>query len=111
MPPEGLAELCARAEAHLERAEWHARLAEVDYLIETPPRDLQPWEPLLAIFGEREQFSRRYTTVDEISALNFFTLDADNPNSSATVSMSRAATPARSGTRSPLCCGSVSSPS
>ena len=41
---------------NLERAEWRARLVEVNYqlLIETPPRDLQPWEPLLAIFGERE---------------------------------------------------------
>jgi len=68
---------------NLERAEWRARLAEVNYqlLIETPPRDLQPWEPLLAIFGERAEFSRRYASADETSVLNFFTLDADNPNS------------------------------
>ena len=45
---------------NLERAEWRARLVDVNYhlLIETPPRDLRPWEPLLAIFGEREEFSR-----------------------------------------------------
>ncbi len=68
---------------NLERAEWRARLAEVNYqlLIETPPRDLQPWEPLLAIFGEREEFSSLYATADEASVLNFFTLDANNPNS------------------------------
>jgi len=68
---------------NLERAEWRARLAEVNYqlLIETPPRDLQPWEPLLAIFGEREEFRRLYQNADENSVLNFFTLDADNPNS------------------------------
>ena len=68
---------------NLERAEWRARLAEVNYqlLIETPPRDLQPWEPLLAIFGEREEFRRLYQSADENSVLNFFTLDADNPNS------------------------------
>jgi uncharacterized alpha-E superfamily protein len=68
---------------NLERAEWRARLAQVNYqlLVETPPRDLQPWEPLLAIFGEREEFSRLYPTADDASVLNFFALDLDNPNS------------------------------
>ena len=41
---------------NLERAGWRARLLDVNYhlLIESPPRDAQPWAPLLAIFGERE---------------------------------------------------------
>ena len=68
---------------NLERAEWRARLVDVNYhlLIETPPRDAQPWEPLLAIFGESELFKQRYATADEASVLNFFTLDLENPNS------------------------------
>jgi uncharacterized alpha-E superfamily protein len=67
---------------NLERAEWRARLVDVNYhlLIETPPRDTQPWAPLLSIFGEREAFSKRYTKADESSVLNFFVLDDDNSN-------------------------------
>ncbi len=50
------------AARNLERAEWRARLVDVNYhlLIESPPRDAQPWEPLLAIFGERELFAETY---------------------------------------------------
>jgi uncharacterized alpha-E superfamily protein len=68
---------------NLERAEWRARLLDVNYhlLIESPPRDVQPWAPLLAIFGERELFAETYKTADDTSILNFFALDTDNPNS------------------------------
>jgi uncharacterized alpha-E superfamily protein len=68
---------------NLERAEWRARLLDVNYhlLIESPPRDAQPWAPLLAIFGERELFAQCYPADDEASILNFFALDIDNPNS------------------------------
>src|ERR1700674_3241096 len=68
---------------NLERAEWRARLLDVNYhlLIESPPRDAQPWAPLLAIFGERELFAETYTTADDASILNFFALDTENPNS------------------------------
>ncbi len=71
------------AARNLERAEWRARLVDVNYhlLIETPPRDSAPWEPLLAIFGEIEPFAARYSVADERSVLNFFTLDPENPNS------------------------------
>jgi len=68
---------------NLERAEWRARLVDVNYhlLIETPPRDSAPWEPLLAIFGEIEQFAEHHSIADEASVLDFFTLDLENPNS------------------------------
>ncbi len=68
---------------NLERAEWRARLLDVNYhlLIESPPRDAQPWAALLAIFEERELFAQSYPTADETSMLNFFALDTDNPNS------------------------------
>jgi len=71
------------AARNLERAEWRARLVDVNYhlLIETPPRGSKPWAPLLAIFGERESFAARYATADEDSVLNFFVLDLENPNS------------------------------
>ncbi|HVN27186.1 MAG TPA: alpha-E domain-containing protein [Candidatus Binataceae bacterium] len=68
---------------NLERAEWRARLVDVNYhlLIETPPRDSAPWEPLLAIFGEIEQFAKHHSIADEASVLDFFTHDPENPNS------------------------------
>jgi uncharacterized alpha-E superfamily protein len=71
------------AARNLERAEWRARLVDVNYhlLIETPPRDSAPWEPLLAIFGELEPFAKRHSIADESSVLDFFTLDLENPNS------------------------------
>lgn len=58
-------------------------MVDVNYhlLIETSPRDSAPWEPLLAIFGEIEEFKARYSIADEPSVLNFFTLDPENPNS------------------------------
>lgn len=68
---------------NLERAEWRARVVDVNYhlLIETPPRDADPWDPVLAIFGERKNFAERYKNADELSVLNFMTLDLENPNS------------------------------
>jgi uncharacterized alpha-E superfamily protein len=71
------------AARNLERAEWRARIVDVNYhlLIETSPRDSAPWEPLLAIFGEIEEFSARYSRADERSVLIYFTLDPENPNS------------------------------
>jgi len=68
---------------NLERAEWRARLVDVNYhlLVETPPRNAEPWAPLLAIFGEREAFAENYATADEESVLNFFVLDLNNQNS------------------------------
>jgi uncharacterized alpha-E superfamily protein len=68
---------------NLERAEWRARLVDVNYhlLIETPPRGTSPWDPMLAIFGERTLFAEHYATADEASVLKFMTIDADNPSS------------------------------
>jgi uncharacterized alpha-E superfamily protein len=68
---------------NLERAEWRARLVDVNYhlLIETPPRGASPWDPMLAIFGERTLFAEHYATADEASVLKFMTIDAENPSS------------------------------
>ena len=67
----------------LERAEWRARLVNVNYhlLVESPPQNPQPWAPLLAITGEREVFEERYTSADETSVLTFYTFDDENPSS------------------------------
>ena len=71
------------AARNLERAEWRARLVNVNYhlLVESPPSDQEPWAPLLAITGEREVFAERYSGADETSVLTFFTFDNDNPSS------------------------------
>ena len=39
------------AARYLERAQWRARLVDVNYnlLLEVPPRDVDPWEPLVRI--------------------------------------------------------------
>jgi uncharacterized alpha-E superfamily protein len=96
------------AARNLERAEWRARLVDVNYhlLIETPPRGSEPWSPLLAIFGERETFASRYATADEDSVLNFFVLDLENPNSIRTASSTRATICSRCTTTSRPNCGS-----
>ena len=71
------------AARYLERAQWRARLVDVNYylLLEVPPRDADPWEPLLAITAESEQFGINYSRADESSVVNFFTFDRDNPSS------------------------------
>ncbi len=71
------------AARYLERAQWRARLVDVNYhlILEVPPRDIDPWEPLLGITGEREPFAQRYAHADEASVVNFFTFDKENPSS------------------------------
>ena len=68
---------------YLERAEWRARLADVNFhlLVESPTGDPHPWAPLLAITGEAELFARDYNTPSEDRVLEFFTFDARNPSS------------------------------
>jgi uncharacterized alpha-E superfamily protein len=71
------------AARYLERAQWRARLVEVNYqlILEVPPRHSDPWEPLLGITAEREAFAQRYAHADEASVVNFFTFDRENPSS------------------------------
>lgn len=66
---------------NLERAEWRARLADVNYhlLVESPAGPDQGWLPMLAITGDREEFSARYPVANEQSVLEFFTIDENNP--------------------------------
>jgi uncharacterized alpha-E superfamily protein len=68
---------------YLERAEWRARLADVNYhlLVESPTNDPHPWAPLLAITGDIELFSQYYDTPSETEVLDFFTFELRNPSS------------------------------
>lgn len=68
---------------YLERAEWRARLVDVNYhlLVESSPAGRDGWAPLLAITGDRDEFLKRYASVDESSVLNFFTFDEGNLSS------------------------------
>jgi uncharacterized alpha-E superfamily protein len=68
---------------YLERAEWRARLADVNYhlLVESPAQDPQPWAPLLAITGDNELFAEYYETPSEPLVLDFFTFELRNPSS------------------------------
>jgi uncharacterized alpha-E superfamily protein len=71
------------AARYLERAQWRARLVDVNYnlLLEVPPRDADPWDPLLRITGESESFGAHHSCADERSVVNFFTLDRANASS------------------------------
>ena len=71
------------AARYLERAQWRARLVDVNYHLnlEVPPRAADPWEPLLGITGEREPFAQRYARAEEASVVDFFTFDRGNPSS------------------------------
>jgi uncharacterized alpha-E superfamily protein len=71
------------AARYLERAEWRARLVDVNYhlLVESPPGPHGPWTPLLAITGDREEFAARNESEDEASILRFFTFDDKNLSS------------------------------
>ena len=71
------------AARYLERAQWRARLVDVNYnlLLEVPPRAADPWDPLLRITGEVEAFGAHHSHADERSVVNFFTLDRANPSS------------------------------
>ena len=71
------------AARYLERAQWRARLVDVNYnlLLEVPPRAADPWDPLLKITGEAESFGAHHSVADERSVVNFFTLDRDNTSS------------------------------
>ena len=68
---------------YLERAEWRARLLDVNYrlLVENPAEARDEWWPLLAVTGEWDLFAEHYTAYDERSILAFFTFDPDNLSS------------------------------
>jgi len=68
---------------YLERAQWRARLVDVNYrmLLEVPPRDADPWEALVQITGEMELFGVKHSHADEASVVSFFTIDRENPSS------------------------------
>jgi len=71
------------AARYVERAEWRARLADVNYhlLVEGGATSAQSWAVLLAITGEAELFSRHYDTAEEEPVLNFLAFDDRNSSS------------------------------
>jgi uncharacterized alpha-E superfamily protein len=70
---------------YLERAEWRARLLDVNYrlLVENPVLIHDEWWPLLAVTGEWDLFAEHYNAYDERSILAFFTFDPHNRSSIA----------------------------
>ncbi len=70
---------------YLERAEWRARLLDVNYrlLVENPAEPQDGWWPLLAVTGEWDLFGEHYAAYDERSILAFFTFDPHNLSSIA----------------------------
>ena len=70
---------------YLERAEWRARLLDVNYrlLVENAAGEKDAWWPLLAVTGEWDLFAEHYADYDERSVLGFFTIDPHNRSSIA----------------------------
>jgi uncharacterized alpha-E superfamily protein len=70
---------------YIERAEWRARLVDVNYrlLVENPANAKDEWWPLLAVTGEWDLFAEHYAAYDERSILAFFTFDPHNRSSIA----------------------------
>jgi len=71
------------AARYLERAQWRARLVDVNYhlLLEVPPRDVEPWEPLVRITAEQELFAAKHSHASEAFVIDFFVFDRENPSS------------------------------
>ncbi|HVB80952.1 MAG TPA: alpha-E domain-containing protein [Candidatus Binataceae bacterium] len=71
------------AARYLERAQWRARLVDVNYhlMLEVPPRDAEPWEPLVRITAEQELFATKHSHASEASVIDFFIFDKENPSS------------------------------
>ncbi|MBV8056556.1 MAG: alpha-E domain-containing protein [Deltaproteobacteria bacterium] len=70
---------------YLERAEWRARLLDVNYrlLVENSAEAKDEWWPLLAVTGEWDLYAEHYANYDERSILGFFTFDPHNLSSIA----------------------------
>jgi uncharacterized alpha-E superfamily protein len=70
---------------YLERAEWRARLLDVNYrlVVENPAEAKDEWWPLLAVTGEWDLFAEHYDVCEERSILAFFTFDPHNRSSIA----------------------------
>jgi len=71
------------AARYLERAQWRARLVDVNYhlLLEVPPRDAEPWEPLVRITAEQDLFATKHSHATEASVIDFFIFDKENRSS------------------------------
>lgn len=68
---------------YLERAQWRARLVDVNHrlLLEVPPRQADPWEPLVRITAEQDLFFTLHSRADEKSVMDFFVFDRENRSS------------------------------
>lgn len=68
---------------NVERAEWRARLVDVNYhlLVESPGGPNDGWLPMLAITGDRDAFLSRYPAPEEQQVLIHFAIDKENPSS------------------------------
>jgi len=68
---------------YLERADNTARFIDVNLhmSLDAPIAFSDQWEPLVAITGNREAFSERYTEASRDNVLQFLTHDRENPSS------------------------------
>lgn len=68
---------------YVERAENMARIAEVNHhlTLDAVIEQKLQWQPLIAIFGDEENFFKRHTEASEANVVNFLACDPENPNS------------------------------
>ncbi|MEM8739503.1 MAG: alpha-E domain-containing protein [Planctomycetota bacterium] len=71
---------------YIERAENIARFIDVNLqlsLDQFAAGRSDPWEPLIAVTGDAEDFEARYDAYSRANVMRFLTLDRENPNSIA----------------------------
>ncbi|MBM3274369.1 MAG: alpha-E domain-containing protein, partial [Candidatus Sericytochromatia bacterium] len=78
-----VAEAFYKVGLNLERAEYTARVADVNYqlMLEDPGHEEEHWRPVLENTGEIARFLERRTPLTTIAALEFLCLDVTNPAS------------------------------
>ncbi len=68
---------------YVERAENVARFIDVNLqlVLDAPPGQEQPWQPLVNATGDQGDFTARYKLATQDGVLQFLTFDEQNPNS------------------------------
>ena len=67
---------------YIERAENVARSIDVNLQLQLDlPGEVRPWEPVIQIAGNADDFFKKYAHASFENALTFLTFDKENPSS------------------------------
>lgn len=66
---------------YMERAENLARIMDVNETFARDSRGAQNWMSVVHLYGDKESFAKAYPEADPRSAIEFYSIDRENPNS------------------------------